>query len=104
MQRFLFYILPHPLRALNDVTYATTVKHLSSVDVLKFRVPLPPTAEQQAIVEYLDAEAQLIDSLRAKAELSIERLSEYRSAAVTAAVTGKIDVHDGALAVAEGGV
>ena len=104
LQRFLFYVLPYPLRALNDVTYSTTVKHLSSVDVLKFRVPLPPTAEQRAIVEHLDAATGRIGALRAKAELSVERLREYRSALISAAVTGKIDVRDEALSGVGGGV
>jgi type I restriction enzyme S subunit len=35
-QRYLFYFLPFPLTQLNDVTYSTTVKHLSSLDVMRF--------------------------------------------------------------------
>ena len=93
-QRFLFYCLPFPLKALNDVTYATTVKHLSSLDVLKFRLPLPPLYEQRAIASFLDRETERIDVLSEKAEIAIERLQEHRTALITAAVTGKIDVRE----------
>ena len=55
-------------------------------------------ASSGAIVDYLDSATHRIDGLRAKAELSIERLSEYRLAVISAAVTGKIDVRDTAAA------
>ena len=86
-QRFLFYCLPFPLKALNDVTYATTVKHLSSLDVLKFRLPLPPPDEQLSIVEFLDRETGRIDALVEKKRLLSERLEEYRTALITRTVT-----------------
>jgi type I restriction enzyme, S subunit len=56
------------------------------------RVPLPPLPEQFAIHTYLDAETAKLDALAAKVESVIERLQEYRTALITAAVTGKIDV------------
>ena len=37
--RFLFYFLPFPLKTLNDVTYSTTVKHLSSLDLPSGTLP-----------------------------------------------------------------
>ena len=86
-QRLLFYCLPFPLKALNDVTYATTVKHLSSLDVLKFRLPLAPPSEQHAIADFLDHETAKIDALVAKKEQLIELLQEKRSALITRAVT-----------------
>ena len=38
-RRYLAYVIPIPLRAINDVTYSTTVKHLSSIDLLAERSP-----------------------------------------------------------------
>ena len=73
-------------------------------DLHDIRVVVPPELEQRAIVEHLDAATGRIDALRAKSELSIERLREYRSAVISAAVTGKIDVRDGALAGVAGGL
>ena len=93
-QRYLYYCLPFPLKTLNDVTYATTVKHLSSLDVLKFRLPLPPLDEQHQIVAFLDRETARIDGLTSEVEAATERLQEYRTALITAAVTGKIDVRE----------
>ena len=63
--RFLAYILPRHLKVINDLTYATTVKHLSSFDVLAERVPAPPPAVQRAIADYLDVETARIDRMRA---------------------------------------
>lgn len=79
---------------MNEVTYATTVKHLSSLDVLKFRMPLPPLDEQRAIATFLDRETDRLSELIGQAETAIDRLEEYRVALITAAVTGKIDVRE----------
>ena len=50
--------------------------------------------EQQAIADFLDRETAKIDRMVAKVEAAIERLQEYRTALITAAVTGKIDVRE----------
>jgi type I restriction enzyme S subunit len=55
-------------------------------------IPWPPSSEQLAIAEFLDQETTKIDKLVTKAEEAVERLLEYRTALITAAVTGKIDV------------
>ena len=55
-------------------------------------IALPSLKEQRAIADYLDNEAAKIDRMVEKVEAAIERLREYRSALITAAVTGKIDV------------
>ena len=89
---------------LNQYSMAAAQPGLAIDRVNDLSVALPPVREQQAIVEYLDSATDRIDALRAKAELSIERLSEYRSALVSAAVTGKIDVRESALAGSGGGV
>lgn len=58
----------------------------------ELRLPVPPLAEQRAIEEYLQHESASIDDMIEKVEAAIGRLQEYRSALITAAVTGKIDV------------
>jgi type I restriction enzyme S subunit len=55
---------------------------------------IPPYAEQLTIVDFLDQESFRIDSLVAKIQDGIGRLKEYRTALISAAVTGKIDVRD----------
>lgn len=51
-----------------------------------------PFPEQHAIAVYLDRETVRIDQMITKAEEVIERVREYHSALITAAVTGRIDV------------
>lgn len=55
-------------------------------------LPVPPPVEQRAIGDFLDYETAKIDSLVSKVEAAIERLREYRTALITATVTGQIDV------------
>ncbi len=58
------------------------------------QVTLPPLSEQQAIAAFLDRETTKIDSLIAKVDTTIEKLKEYRTALISAAVTGKIDLRE----------
>ena len=53
---------------------------------------IPPYEEMGAIIEYLKEETTKIDRLIAKAEQAIELMKERRTALISAAVTGKIDV------------
>ncbi len=57
-------------------------------------VPLPPLAEQRAIADFLDRKTGQIEALVAKTRNAIDRLREYRSSVISAAVTGQIDVRD----------
>ena len=67
-------------------------RRLESEIVARVRVALPSTDEQISIVDFLDRETAMIDTLVAKTEVAIERLHEYRTTLITAAITGKIDV------------
>ena len=58
------------------------------------RAPIPPHPEQVAIASYLDANTARLDYLTAAAEEMIDLLQERRTALITAAVTGKIDVRN----------
>ena len=53
---------------------------------------LPDVDEQIAIVEFLKNECKSLDVLMAEASAAIVLLQERRSALISAAVTGKIDV------------
>jgi len=59
-----------------------------------FPILLPPLTEQHVITSYLEEQTANLDALIAKVEEAIERLQEYRTALITAAVTGKIDVRE----------
>lgn len=88
---FVTYLLPEPLKVINDLTYSTTVKHLSSNDVRKIRLGAPPETEQRAIAAFLERETVRIDALVAKKERLIELLQEKRTALITRAVTKGLD-------------
>jgi type I restriction enzyme S subunit len=58
------------------------------------KVALPPEEEQRNIMSCVRHEAERFDALSAEAEAGIALLKERRSALITAAVTGKIDVRE----------
>lgn len=55
---------------------------------------LPPIAEQTEICHYITKQIEGFDSLVSEAEQAIELLQERRTALISAAVTGKIDVRE----------
>jgi type I restriction enzyme S subunit len=58
------------------------------------RLPVPPEAEQVAIADYLANKTAELDGLVAQANEVIDRVTEYRGALITAAVSGQIDVRE----------
>ena len=93
-RRFLLYqLLADGFVGLMDAcSYGTKMPRTSWDIVRAFVVGVPAPEEQQAIADYLDRETARLDRLTTKIETAIERLREYRSALITAAVTGKVDV------------
>ncbi len=89
--QFLSRCLPIPLRVINDLAYATTVKHLSSYEVLHTRIAVPPTHELANINGVLDRETSRIDTLISEKERLIILLQEYRQALISRAVTKGLD-------------
>ncbi|MGB8294378.1 MAG: restriction endonuclease subunit S [Polyangia bacterium] len=90
---FLYYFLSSVTENLRDRIKQGSGQPNLNTDIVKALVaPYPSSAEQSAIVDYLDGETLKVDRLVAKVESAIERLQEYRTALITAAVTGKIDV------------
>lgn len=78
-----------------DATGASnSMQNISQATILNLVFPLPDVAEQQAITAYLDQETAKIDTLISRIREAIEKLREYSTALVSAAVTGKIDVRE----------
>lgn len=61
-----------------------------------FPIPLPPLQEQNEITAHIEIHSSRIDTLINKTEHSISLLREHRTALITAAVTGKIDLRENA--------
>jgi type I restriction enzyme S subunit len=77
---------------LEGLSLGATISTIGMADVRSLVCPLPPIPEQREVIAFLDRETAKLDALAAKVETAIERLQEYRTALITAAVTGKVDV------------
>lgn len=75
-----------------SIKQTTGIQNLDLYSYLNERFGLPPLPEQRAIAAYLDRQTARIDRLKAEIESSIELLGRYRTALISAAVTGKIRV------------
>ena len=82
------------IQAVDSSTFGAKMPRANWDFIGNQHLPVPPKAEQQAIAQYLDQKIGRIDSLSERAGTAIERLNEYRTALITAAVTGKIDVRE----------
>jgi type I restriction enzyme S subunit len=93
LPRFVYYTL---LWAVNigvfSVEGSSTIAHLTAEQLRCYRFPQPPRSEQEEIIAYLEDIVGRMNCLAAKVETVIDRLTEYRTALITAATTGKIDV------------
>ncbi|MES4787131.1 MAG: hypothetical protein C4294_16435 [Nitrospiraceae bacterium] len=72
----------------------TNLATTNATKLKSFPVLLPPLSEQKAILALLDRETAKLDALIARVREGIEKLKEYRTALISAAVTGKIDVRE----------
>ena len=69
-----------------------TIPHLTGEQLRKYRFPCPPKHEQDGIVSHLDRLSERFNKIEALATDAVELLQERRTALISAAVTGKIDV------------
>ena len=80
---------------LNQITAElpeTTIQNVSMGQLRRCRIPLPPLIEQTAIFSHLTTETAKLAALIAEAQRAIDLLQERRTALISAAVTGQIDV------------
>jgi type I restriction enzyme, S subunit len=92
---YLFHLtMSHPFRCIgeSEMYGAGGQKRVPETFLKDFRIGLPPVNEQQDIIAYINKVNQKLDLQMSKAADVIGRLTEYRSALITNAVTGKIDV------------
>lgn len=72
----------------------STFKRINVDEIRSIVVPAPPPSEQHEIAQYLDRELSSLDSLCREAARAIALLQEHRTALISAAVTGQIDVRN----------
>ncbi|MGM0858982.1 MAG: restriction endonuclease subunit S [Pseudomonadota bacterium] len=84
-----------------------TIRGINIMDLKRAAIPVPPSQEQQKIAEKIGFIIGKLDRLEKEAGAAIILMQERRSALISAAVTGKIDVRgwqppaDSALATGE---
>jgi type I restriction enzyme S subunit/type I restriction enzyme M protein len=99
--------LAHQLKVIQEAFFAIREESGHGTKCLRtelwksITILLPPIDEQEAICSFVMSQTGKIDSLIAKVQEAIDKLREYRTALISAAVTGKIDVSSEAVAVAE---
>jgi type I restriction enzyme S subunit len=66
--------------------------NISSIDIGNIPIPTPPDNEKNVIIKYLEQRTSEIDQTIARTKKQIELFQEYRTALISEAVTGKIDI------------
>lgn len=79
-----------------SIKQTSGIQNLDHHQYLDELAVFPSANEQTGIADHLDRATTRIDTLIAKTERSIELLSEHRTALITAAVTGKLDLRPAA--------
>lgn len=94
--KFLFYRLISDdfINLVDSMTYGTKMPRASSEQIANVSIPLPAVSEQRAIASFLECETAKIAALIAKIRDGIVKMREYRTALISSAVTGKIDVRE----------
>ncbi len=76
------------------VQYGAAQEQFNISHAINFWVATPSKEEQEEIVQFLDSETGRLDDLTTEATRAIDLLKERRTALISAAVTGKIDVRE----------
>lgn len=71
---------------------STNLASISSTNLMELPVILPPEEEQREILSFIADQTSRFDTLTAEAQRAIDLLQERRTALISAAVTGQIDV------------
>lgn len=92
--RFIYYsIQTQSWRTHVDLKNAGSAQpNISSEAIMNFQIPIPQISEMIAIAAYLDEQTGKIDTAIATIDQQIADFRAYRTALITEAVTGKVDV------------
>lgn len=71
---------------------STNLASISSTNIKETPLVIPPKKERQEIMEYVFMRAEAFEKSEKKCAEQIKLLQERRTALISAAVTGKIDV------------
>jgi type I restriction enzyme S subunit len=94
--RFVYYALLAGRSLLLAEAVGGSQPNISQEAVRQFKILVPPSNQQDLITENLDAETTKIDQLIDVAKNTNQKFLERRQSLISAAVTGKIDLSEGA--------
>ena len=101
LPEFLAHTLQSPLtrfQILAAISGASGLaRNIAQSDVKNFLLPMPPLDEQRSIANHLNIALEKLMAMQLKIESAITHLTEYRTALITAATTGKIDIRQVAI-------
>ena len=92
--QYLRYFFMAAYHAIRDGGNETSQMNLNADIVSKFKISIPDLDTQHQIVHYLNAKLEGFNVLITKAESAVDLMQERRTALISAAVTGKIDVRN----------
>ena len=92
--KYSFYLFSAAKREIINSANGGGQPNISQQIIRDFRLPTPPLSEQQAIADYLDKKTNDIDAALMQIDTQIADLQAYRTALISEAVTGKIDVRN----------
>ncbi|MGN8718463.1 restriction endonuclease subunit S [Ellagibacter isourolithinifaciens] len=87
--RFLYYVLVDSQTPLKQKALGGTQPNISQVIIKNHKVPLPSSAEQKAIADYLDARTAAIDAVLDTKRKQLDVLKRRRKSLIYEYVTGK---------------
>ncbi|HEX7964856.1 MAG TPA: restriction endonuclease subunit S [Gammaproteobacteria bacterium] len=100
--KFLDYVLPGYLQAINDVTSSVTVKHLSSKSIAEIPLPLPALDEQDSIVAEIEKQFSRLDEAVTNLKRIKANLKRYKASVLKAGVEGRLVETEALIAKREG--
>ena len=92
--RYLWYLLQSVSEHFTMNSMKSAVPGVDRNDIHEVTVVVAPRIEQQVIIEFLDAELMKLQKLSDQVTEGLHIMKERRSALISAAVTGKIDVRN----------
>jgi type I restriction enzyme S subunit len=87
-----FLLSPKGQQLLRVRLYGGTKEGLGLDDIGDLTIPVPPTQAQEVAIKSLEDGERSVSQLCARLVRAISNLREYRTALISAAVTGQIDV------------
>ena len=94
--RFLYFLFEMEFRGSGDhpLFTGTTIKHLPKEKIATVQIPVPPSAEQERIVEILEEQLSRLDAALESVRVVREKAAQFRRSLLHAAFTGTLTGHN----------